>query len=96
VPTEKMDFHIKTGVGVSGRNFKKAVQRNKVKRLLREAYRTEKTPLHEHLSNSGKQVAVFILYIDKAEPVFAVIKDKMPLVIKRLVKELNENNTKNT
>ena len=96
VPEEKLDFYIKTGVGVSGRNFKKATQRNHVKRLLREAYRTEKTPLHQFLKEQGKQAVVFILYIDKGEPVFATIKEKMPVALKRLIKELNENSIKNT
>ena len=95
-PPEKLDFYIKTGVGVSGRNFKKAVQRNQIKRLLREAYRTEKTALHAFLKEQGKQVAVFILYIDKAAPVFATIKEKMPIALKRLMNELNENTGKNT
>lgn len=95
-PAEKLDFYIKTGVGVSGRNFKKAVQRNHIKRLLREAYRTEKTALHQFLTTQQKQAAVFILYIDKAEPVYAVIKEKMPQAIKRLISELNEKTSKNS
>jgi len=95
-PAEKMDFHIKTGVGVSGRNFKKAVQRNHVKRLLREAYRTEKTPLHNFLLQQNSQAVVFILYIDKTLPVFTTVKSKMPVALKRLVNALNETVVKNT
>jgi len=96
VPAEKLDFYVKTGVGTSSRNFKKATQRNFVKRVLREAYRTEKTPLHEFLQLKNKQAAVFILYIDKAQPVFSTIKAKMPVAIKRLIHELNEAVSKNT
>jgi len=96
IPTEKLDFPIKTGVGVSSRNFKKAVHRNQVKRILREAYRTEKLPLHEFLQQQNKQVAVFILYLDKTLPVFATIKAKMPLALQRLIRELNETAVKNT
>jgi ribonuclease P protein component len=95
-PAEKMDFFIKTGVGVSGRNFKKAVQRNHVKRLLREAYRTEKTPLHNFLQQQNSQAVVFILYIDKTLPVFTTVKEKMPVALKRLVNALNETAVKNT
>lgn len=95
-PAEKLDFYVKTGVGVSGRNFKKAVQRNHIKRLLREAYRTEKTLLHNFLQQQNTQAVVFILYIDKTLPVFATIKNKMPVALKRLVNALNETVVKNT
>ena len=53
------DNILKTGVGVSSRNFKKAVQRNRIKRLLREAYRTEKLPLHLYLENNKKNWQYF-------------------------------------
>ena len=95
-PADKMDFYIKTGVGVSGRNFKKAVQRNQVKRLLREAYRTEKTPLHSFLQQQNRQAVVFILYIDKTLPVYTTVKNKMPVALKRLVNALNETVIKDT
>jgi len=95
-PGEKRGFDIKTGVGVSARNFKKAVQRNYIKRLLREVYRTEKTPLYQFLLEREKHLAVFILYIDKALPAYATIKQKMPVALKRLINELNEAVTKNT
>lgn len=95
-PAQPLDFHAKVGVGASSRKFKKAVHRNYVKRILREAYRIEKLPLHQFLQQQNKQVAVFILYLDKALPPFEVIKAKMPLALQRLVRELNEATTKNT
>lgn len=95
-PTEQLDFPVKAGVGTVTRNFKKAVDRNRIKRLLREAYRTEKLPLHQYLTAQGKQVVVFILYIDKSLPERAVIKNKMPLAIEKLVQTLNEKSTANT
>lgn len=96
IPTQPLDFNVKVGVGASSRNFKKAVHRNYVKRLLREAYRTEKLPLHQFLQQQNKQVAVFILYLDKTLPTFNVIKAKMPLALQRLARELNEATVKNT
>lgn len=95
-PAQQLDFCVKTGVGVSSRNFKKAVQRNLVKRLLREAYRTEKIPLHNFLQQQNRQAAVFILYIDKVLPVYSTVKAKMPVALKRLIHELNETVAKNT
>jgi ribonuclease P protein component len=95
-PTIEMDFNIKIGVGATTRNFKKAVDRNRIKRLLREAYRTEKIPLHNYLEAEKKQVAFFILYIDKTLPEKNIIKNKMPFVIEKLLKVLNEKNIADT
>jgi len=87
---EPLDFPVKTGVTVSGKSFRKAVQRNRIKRILREAYRTEKLPLHEAIESTNRQVALFIIYIDKTLPDYLHVKKKMALVIQRLIKELYE------
>ena len=93
---EEQDNILKTGVGVSSRNFKKAVHRNRVKRLLREAYRTEKQPLQTYLNNTEKKLAVFLLFVDKALPAYNLVKEKTGLCIQRLIKQLNEVDIKNT
>lgn len=92
----QQDNIIKTGVGVSSRHFNKAVQRNRVKRLLREAYRTEKQPLHFHLTNNKKQLAIFLLFIDKELPDYKTLKEKIKLCFQRIIKETDETNIKNT
>lgn len=85
---EPIDFPIKVGVGTSTRNFKKATDRNRIKRLLREAYRTNKLPLHTFTSNNQKQVAVFFLYIDKALPDGKLLQTKMPIAIEKVINAL--------
>jgi ribonuclease P protein component len=93
---EEQDNILKTGVGVSSRNFKKAVHRNRVKRLLREAYRTEKQPLQTYLNNTEKKLAVFLLFVDKTLPAYSLVKEKTGLCMQRLIKQLNEVDIKNT
>ncbi len=91
LPELPIDNIIKTGVGVGSRHFKKAVQRNRIKRLLREAYRVNKLPLHLFLKENNQQLIVFILYADKQMPQADIIQHKMPLVIDKLIKQLYEN-----
>lgn len=89
LPVDHTPMHpVQVGVGVSARNFKKAVDRNTIKRRMREAYRLHKLPLHEHLVAQQKSVAVFILWIDKQMPTTSVLQDLMPAVIEKLIKQL--------
>ena len=89
LPVDHTPVHpVQVGVGVSARNFKKAVDRNTIKRRMREAYRLHKLPLHEHLVAQQKSVAVFILWIDKQMPTTAALQDLMPTVIEKLIKQL--------
>ena len=88
-PVEHTPLHpVQVGVGVSARNFKKAVDRNAIKRRMREAYRLHKLPLYEQLVAQQKSLAVFILCIDKQMPTTAALQDLMPTVIEKLIKQL--------
>jgi ribonuclease P protein component len=89
LPIDHTPLHpVQVGVGVSARHFKKAVDRNTIKRRMREAYRLHKLPLHDHLVAEQKSVAVFILWIDKQIPSTALVQDLMPTVIEKLIKQL--------
>jgi len=89
LPVDHTPVHpVQVGVGVSARNFKKAVDLNTIKRRMREAYRLHKLPIHEHLVAQQKSVAVFILWIDKQMPTTAALQDLMPAVIEKLIKQL--------
>jgi ribonuclease P protein component len=79
------------GVSVSKRTFKKAVFRNRVKRLIREAYRVEKVLLLTAL-NDKKNTALelFIIYTGKELPLFTFVQEKMKNLIHRLVQEIEK------
>jgi ribonuclease P protein component len=71
------------GVGVSSRHFKKAVDRNRVKRLLRESYRLQKSILLA-LIPEKKQLNVFILFVGKDLIETSLIPEKMQLILEKL------------
>ncbi len=73
---------IKTGVSVSKRLHKTAVSRNKIKRLLREAYRLNKPA---YFNNSTTSYAFMILYLSKDGTTFEVINSKMTLLFEKFL-----------
>lgn len=81
----------KVGVGASSRYFKKAVDRNRVKRLLREAFRLHKNFLIELLPEK-KQVNVFILFIGKDMAETSLIAEKMPTILQKLGNSFQNKN----
>jgi ribonuclease P protein component len=50
-------------VSVSKKRFKTAVERNRVKRLVREAYRLQKHLLYERLETREEHISIMISYI---------------------------------
>ncbi|MEJ7626648.1 MAG: ribonuclease P protein component [Ferruginibacter sp.] len=81
---------LQTGVGVSSRYFKKATDRNRVKRLMREAYRLQKNNLHDHLKSNGKALSVFIIYTGKEVPRYEQVYEKTGVLLNRLIKFSDE------
>ena len=82
---------LQTGIGVSSRYFKKATDRNRIKRLMREAYRLQKVMLQQHLEKNQLHLSVFILYVGRELPDYDMVFEKTGVLLKRLIKLCDEN-----
>tara|TARA_R110000751_G_scaffold248122_1_gene347893 strand:- start:1247 stop:1624 length:378 start_codon:yes stop_codon:yes gene_type:complete len=80
------DTQFKTGVSASKRNFKKAVDRNRIKRLLREAYRLNKATYFNNISSC---YTLMILYIGKDGTDFASVDKKMKQLLETFSKKVS-------
>ena len=77
------------GVSVSSRHFKKAVDRNRIKRLLREALRLQKNELEQILTINEKKLSLFIIYTGKELPDYSLIFDSCTTIFKKLKKSFD-------
>ncbi len=73
-------------VSVPKKRFKRAVKRNAIKRLVREAYRIHQYELTDSLTENKKQVLIAFLYVDNEIHPFAQIEKSMHKAF-RILKE---------
>ena len=74
----------KFGISVPKKKFKKAVDRNRIKRLVKEAIRTNKTILQEDLYKQSISVHVMIVYNSDSMPNYNFVEIKIKDLLKRL------------
>ena len=80
-------YPVQIGVVVPKRHFKKAVQRNKIKRRILESYRLNKPQMHEHLQKMDKKCAMMLIYTGKEEMPYEELNHKMTILIRKFIKK---------
>ena len=86
---DKQPLPARVLISVSRRNIKKAVQRNRIKRLVREAYRHQKHELYHYLDGHGRHLTLAIIYTAQEMMTLDDVSRKINRVLSRLMKELN-------
>jgi ribonuclease P protein component len=81
-----IDFPAQVLISVPKHYLRKAVERNKIKRRIRESYRTNKEILYEALTERQEQMAFCITYTQKEILPSSLIREKIILLLQRLRK----------
>lgn len=85
LPTDKT---FQVVISAPKRIFRKAHDRNRIKRLMKEVIRKNKLILEEKLTTNQQQLALFLVYTNKEEMPYELLLRKMESLLLKLVNEL--------
>jgi ribonuclease P protein component len=79
---------------VSKKTFRKATERNLVRRRMRESYRRNKKALYDHLVSLNIRISFIIIFRENKIPDFRTIEKAMAEMIGRLCIAVSEKHSK--
>ena len=82
------DIPVQLGISVPKKSFAKAVDRNIIKRRIRESYRKNKHALYEILKKKNLSIALMLIYIAKEELPYTEIEKKMIVSLQKLQEKI--------
>jgi len=85
--SEKLNIQdsVQLAISVPKRNFKKAVDRNLLKRRIRESYRHKKEILFNYSLNNNLKISLILIYISKEILDYKFIDLKIETVLNKIV-----------
>lgn len=83
---EKNVSHLQAAFSASSKNFNRAVDRNRIKRLMREAYRLQKPLLQTELEETRRYLIVFFIYTGNTIPEYNTVYSKLGIALTRVEK----------
>lgn len=87
---------MKAGFTVSSKNFPRAVDRNRIKRLCREAYRLQKKELDASVLKNKTLLHLFFIYTGKEIVSYGEIATRLNQILNKLIQSLDADHSKNT
>jgi ribonuclease P protein component len=85
------NFPVQVVFMVSKKKFKRAVKRNYIKRLMREAYRINKSILYNYLNYNNIKIIFAIQFISSDIPDYENVEKGMLKAFNKLIQEIETN-----
>lgn len=82
---------VQFALSVPKKKFKRASDRNRIRRIIREAYRLQKTKFYDHLPGQLEQLAMMVIYTGKEMPDYQTIETAMKQLLRRLAKKCQKS-----
>jgi len=86
--TNSDNVFLKLLIIVSKKRLNKASDRNIIKRIMKEACRLQKTQLESYLKDNNMQLNLALIYQHEEILDYNLLKEKINLLLTRLIKEL--------
>lgn len=87
---------LKAGFGISSKNFPRAVDRNRIKRLCRESYRLQKKELESVIRANNRLLHLFFIYNSKEILPYETLSAHLKQVLDKLIRVIHEIYPENT
>lgn len=83
---------VQAAFSVPKKNFKSAVERNGIKRRMREAYRKNKSTLYSLISKNNIQYALLFVFIGKEIVSYSETEEKIKIILNRFAEKIQKIN----
>lgn len=81
-------------LSVAKKRFKRAVHRNRIKRLIREGYRLNKQELVTTLEAKNKSLAIAFIFISEKMPTFEKVEASINKLLTLIIEDMNKEDQK--